>query len=82
MDNQKDRFGETIRLVEKAKEDIFFAARDRELVENYGRRPARSIELKPSAASNVRASWRVIAFMASLSIAAKNAVAFGWTKVS
>jgi TFIIB-like protein len=33
MDNQKDRFGETIRLVEKAKEDIFFAARDRELVE-------------------------------------------------
>ena len=33
MDNQKDRFGETIRLFEKAKEDIFFAERDRELVE-------------------------------------------------
>lgn len=34
MDNQKDRFGDTMRLVEKAKEDIFFAERDRELLEN------------------------------------------------
>jgi tRNA(Ile2) C34 agmatinyltransferase TiaS len=33
MENEKDRFGETMRLVERAKEDIFFAERDRELLE-------------------------------------------------
>jgi hypothetical protein len=33
MDNEKDRFGETMRLVEKAKEDIYFAERDREVLE-------------------------------------------------
>ena len=33
MDNEKDRFGEKMRLVEKAKEDVYFAARDRELIE-------------------------------------------------
>jgi len=33
MENEKDRFGETMRLVERAKEDIYFAERDRELLE-------------------------------------------------
>lgn len=33
MADEKDRFGETMRLVERAKEDIYFAARDRELIE-------------------------------------------------
>ncbi|HWP59804.1 MAG TPA: zf-TFIIB domain-containing protein [Candidatus Acidoferrales bacterium] len=33
MENEKDRFGETMRLVERAKEDIYFAAKDRELIE-------------------------------------------------
>ena len=33
MESQKDRFGETMRLVEKAKEDIFFAERERELLD-------------------------------------------------
>jgi Zn-finger nucleic acid-binding protein len=33
MADEKDRFGETMRLVERAKEDIFFAERDRELVD-------------------------------------------------
>jgi len=33
MENDKDRFGETMRLVERAKEDIFFAERDRVLLE-------------------------------------------------
>ena len=33
MENQKDRFGDTMRLVERAKEDIYFAERDRELLE-------------------------------------------------
>ena len=32
MADEKDRFGETMRLAERAKEDIFFAARDRELL--------------------------------------------------
>jgi tRNA(Ile2) C34 agmatinyltransferase TiaS len=32
MENEKDRFGETMRLVERAKEDIYFGARDRELL--------------------------------------------------
>jgi RNA polymerase-binding transcription factor DksA len=30
---EKDRFGETMNLVERAKEDIYFAQRDRELIE-------------------------------------------------
>jgi hypothetical protein len=32
MPDEKDRFGETMRLVERAKEDIYFAERDRELI--------------------------------------------------
>lgn len=33
MEHEKDRFGDTMRLVERAKEDIFFAERDRELLD-------------------------------------------------
>lgn len=33
MADEKDRFGEKMRLVERAKEDIYFAAKDRELIE-------------------------------------------------
>lgn len=33
MENERDRFGEKMRLVERAKEDIYFAAKDRELIE-------------------------------------------------
>jgi tRNA(Ile2) C34 agmatinyltransferase TiaS len=33
MADEKDRFGDTMRLMEKAKEDIYFAERDRELIE-------------------------------------------------
>jgi hypothetical protein len=33
MENEKDRFGDTMRLVERAKEDIYFAERDREALE-------------------------------------------------
>lgn len=33
MADDKDRFGETMRLVERAKEDIYFASQDRELLE-------------------------------------------------
>jgi hypothetical protein len=33
MENEKDRFGDTMRLVERAREDIYFTERDRELLE-------------------------------------------------
>jgi Zn-finger nucleic acid-binding protein len=33
MEDQKDRFGEAMRLLERAQEDIYFAAKDRELIE-------------------------------------------------
>lgn len=33
MDNEKDRFGDKMKLVERAKEDIYFAEKDRELIE-------------------------------------------------
>ena len=33
MENGKDRFGEKMRLVERAREDIYFAEKDRELIE-------------------------------------------------
>jgi Transcription factor zinc-finger len=33
MADEKDKFGETMKLVERAKEDIYFAERDRELIE-------------------------------------------------
>jgi len=33
METEKDRFGEKMRLVECAKEDIYFAQRDRQLLE-------------------------------------------------
>lgn len=32
MADEKDRFGDTMKLVERAKEDIYFADRDRELI--------------------------------------------------
>ena len=32
MADEKDKFGDTMRLVERAKEDIYFAERDRELM--------------------------------------------------
>jgi hypothetical protein len=33
MADEKDRFGETMKLLERAKEDIYFAERDRETIE-------------------------------------------------
>ena len=32
MADEKDRFGETMKLVERAKEDVYFAEHDRELI--------------------------------------------------
>lgn len=33
MTDEKDRFGDTMRLVERAKEDIYFAEQDRQVLE-------------------------------------------------
>jgi len=33
MADQKDKFGDTIKLMERAKEDIYFAEHDRQLIE-------------------------------------------------
>jgi hypothetical protein len=33
IEDEKDKFGETLKLLERAREDIYFAQRDRELIE-------------------------------------------------
>ncbi|HWP60675.1 MAG TPA: zf-TFIIB domain-containing protein [Candidatus Acidoferrales bacterium] len=38
MDDEKDRFGELLRLLERAREDVYFSARDRELIEKLRQR--------------------------------------------
>lgn len=50
MADEKDRFGDTMKLVERAKEDIFFAERDRELLDKL-RAQLRRVE---SAAGELR----------------------------
>lgn len=40
MDSEKDRFGDKLRDAEKAREDKFFADRDRELLEKLRRETA------------------------------------------
>jgi uncharacterized protein len=41
MEGEKDRFGELMKLIERAKEDIYFAAKDRELIEKLKARLAK-----------------------------------------
>ena len=50
MENEKDRFGDTMRLVERAKEDIYFAQRDRELLDKL-RGQLRKVETVEAARS-------------------------------
>ena len=38
MADEKDRYGEKMKLLEKAKEDIFFAERDRQLIDKLKER--------------------------------------------
>jgi Zn-finger nucleic acid-binding protein len=38
MNEEKDRFGDFIRLLERAREDVYFAAKDRDLIEKLNRR--------------------------------------------
>ena len=43
MADEKDRFGDTMRLVERAKEDIYFAEQDRQVLEKL-RNQLRKVE--------------------------------------
>ena len=38
MNEEKDRFGDVISLLERAREDVYFAAKDRELIDKLKRR--------------------------------------------
>jgi Zn-finger nucleic acid-binding protein len=51
MNEEKDRFGDFIRLLERAREDVYFAARDRDLIEKHHRRleMARQVQLETPA---------------------------------
>jgi hypothetical protein len=54
---RKDRFGETMRLMERAQEDIYFAERDQELIKSSGKpQPVGKQESKPL--SWALANWR------------------------
>ncbi len=48
MNEEKDRFGDFIRLLERAREDVYFAAKDRDLIEKHHRQleKARQSELQ------------------------------------
>ncbi len=47
MENERDRFGEKMKLLERAKEDIYFAAKDLELIEKL-RSAFKKVEEKSS----------------------------------
>jgi len=38
MNEEKDCFGDFIRLLERAREDVYFAAKDRDLIEKLNQR--------------------------------------------
>ena len=42
MNEEKDRFGDLIRLLERAREDVYFAEKDRELLDKLKRRVERA----------------------------------------
>jgi hypothetical protein len=42
MNEEKDRYGESIRLLDRAREDVYFAQNDRELLENLKHRLERA----------------------------------------
>ncbi|HEV8343025.1 MAG TPA: zf-TFIIB domain-containing protein [Candidatus Binatia bacterium] len=67
MEDEKDRFGEKMRLLERAKEDIYFAEKDRELIEKLKAR-LRKVEKTEGAGSPLRCpkcqgNWETYTFM-------------------
>jgi hypothetical protein len=61
MESEKDRFGETMRLVERAKEDIYFAEKDRELLEKL-RAQLRKVETVEGSHSCPKCSGQLEAY--------------------
>lgn len=54
MSDEKDRFGDKMREVEKAREDLFFQQRDKELVEKMRREKAAEEEVAVRASARGR----------------------------
>jgi uncharacterized protein len=54
MPDEKDRFGEKLKEVEKGREDQFFAQRDRELIEKMKREKDAEQEVTERAAARMR----------------------------
>ena len=81
MADEKDRLGETLRLLERAKEDIYFAQRDRELIEKL-RAQLKKVEKQADAnelrCPKCRGYWKPILSRNLSWSAARNAAAFGW----
>jgi hypothetical protein len=68
MADEKDRFGEAMKLLERAKEDIYFAERDRELIEKLKQQLKKvekgSLELRcPNAPASPEATTSLCRFL-------------------
>ncbi len=83
MADEKDRFGDTMRLVERAKEDIYFAEQDRQVLEKL-RSQLRKVETSDAPRHCPKCPGKLEAYTLRVmrSIAVRNAVEFGWTRVN
>jgi hypothetical protein len=80
MTDEKDRFGDTMRLVERAREDIYFADRDQELLVKL-REKVTGLKRRATtcAVPNAPDSWVPTHCTDSFSIVAPVAAESGWT---
>ena len=81
MADEKDRFGAIMKLVERAKEDIYFAQRDRELIE----KPKAQLQKVEDQESKLhcpkcRGLLEACTFQDSFSSGARTAAGSGWTR--
>jgi hypothetical protein len=81
MADEKDRFGETMKLVERAKEDIYFAQHDRELIEKL-KAQLQKADKQESETSLPQMPWTVRASRDLPWTAARTAAGSGWIKES
>ena len=83
MADEKDRFGEAMKLAERAKEDIYFAEQDRELIEKL-KTNLEKVDKGGQiyAVPNAPASWRRIPLRDSPWTAARTAAGSGWIKAN
>ena len=83
IEDEKDRFGETLRLVERAKEDIDFAQRDRELLDKLKAQLRRvENEDRKLQCPKCGGMWESYTFQGLLWSGAGSAAESGWTKES